>query len=213
MTGDERSARHWDEVYRTRAVDVVSWYQPAAGTSLRLLGLPADPGDRPRSVVDVGAGASVLVDGLLEAGVTDLTLLDVSAAALETTRHRLEERSPEQTAGVRLVVCDVLDWEPGRTYDAWHDRAVLHFLTDPADRRRYVETATAAVVRGGVLVLGGFAPDGPTHCSGLPTVRRSAAELAGELAAGFDLEHAEREEHRTPGGDLQAFTWVRLRRR
>ncbi len=212
MASGVGAARHWDEVYRTKAVDSVSWYQPTASTSLRLLHLSAAPGDRPGSVVDVGAGASTLVDGLLDAGVTDLTVLDVSAAALETTRRRLEER-PARATGVRLVCCDVLDWRPGRTYDAWHDRAVLHFLTDPADRRRYVETATAAVAPGGVLVLGGFAPDGPTHCSGLPTVRRSAAELAGELAAGFDLEHAEREEHHTPGGDVQAFTWVRLRRR
>jgi hypothetical protein len=106
----------------------------------------------------------------------------------------------------------VLTWQPGRTYDAWHDRAVFHFLVQPEQREQYVATASRAVPSGGILVLGTFASDGPTQCSGLPTSRYDADALAAVFAPGFTLEHSEREEHVTPGGAVQAFTWVVLRR-
>ena len=109
-------------------------------------------------------------------------------------------------------MADVLSWKPERTYDAWHDRAVFHFLARPDQREQYAATASRAVIPGGVLVLGTFAVDGPTQCSGLPTSRYDDAALAEVFAPGFTVEHSEREEHVTPGGAVQPFTWVVLRR-
>lgn len=195
---------HWDDVYRTKALDEVSWFQAEPSTSLRLL-LGTQPA--PTSVIDVGAGASALADALVAAGVDDVTVLDVSEAALATVRERLADLPPDA-----FVVADITDWTPERTWDAWHDRAVFHFLTDPDDRAAYVAAARAALRPGAVAVIATFAADGPEMCSGLPTARYDADALAAELGDGFVLEHAEREVHRTPAGADQAFTWVVLRR-
>jgi rhodanese-related sulfurtransferase len=194
-------APHWDDVYRTRNLERVSWFQDNPATSLRLV--ESTPG----SVIDAGAGTSTLVDHLLDAGRTDITVLDVSEAALALTRRRLGDAAD----GVTCEVADVVSWSPGRQYDVWHDRATFHFLTDPAHRRRYVDLVNDAVATNGVLVLGTFAEDGPTRCSSLPTARYSAADLAGLFSDRFTLEHEEREAHPTPAGDAQAFTWVTLR--
>ena len=194
-------AHHWNDVFRTRELDTVSWYQHDPATSLRLI----EP--VPGSVVDVGAGTSTLVDRLLDAGRTDITVLDVSDAALELTRARLGDTED----AVTFEAIDILSWEPGRQYDVWHDRAAFHFLTDPAHRRRYVEMVTDAVAAQGLLVLGTFAEDGPTRCSGLPTARYGATDLAVLFSERFTLEHQEREGHRTPAGATQEFTWVTLR--
>ena len=190
------AAAHWDEVYRTKAADQVSWYQPATDASLRLVTTsPVTAGNDDesgghRSVIDVGAGASALVDGLLGAGNRDVTALDVSQEALAVTRRRLGDRADR----VSFVVSDLLAWRPDRSYHTWHDRAVLHFLTTPADRTRYVRLAADAVPPGGVVILAGFAPDGPTHCSGLPTAQRSAEQLADEFADHFTPRaHRERD--------------------
>lgn len=195
---------HWDAVYATRATGDLSWFRSEPVTSLDLLRRWADDG----SVLDVGAGTSTLVDRLLDAGFGDVTLLDVSAGALGVVRGRLAGR----TAGVSFEVADVLTWEPTRTFDAWHDRAVFHFLIDPAEQRRYVELASTAVAPGGVLVLATFAADGPVTCSGLPTARYAPHDLARLFEPAFTLEHHEREEHVTPWGTVQPFTWVVLRR-
>ena len=207
------ATEHWDTVYRTKATDEVSWYQRQPTTSQRLLASASSPSG---AVVDVGAGASTLVDGLLDAGWSDVTVLDVSPRALALVRERLRDRSDgplrEGHPPASFVVADVLTWQPGRTYDAWHDRAVFHFLVQPEQREQYVATASRAVPSGGILVLGTFASDGPTQCSGLPTSRYDADALAAVFAPGFTLEHSEPEEHVTPGGAVQAFTWVVLRR-
>lgn len=207
MTRGENStatAQHWDRVYRTNAVAEVSWYQAAPATSTRLL-LGVVP--RPSSVIDVGAGASLLADALLDAGLTDLTLLDVSEASLAVVRNRLADRRPPVT----FVVADVLIWEPERQWDAWHDRAVFHFLVESQARATYVATATRAVAPGGVAVVGCFALDGPQQCSGLPTARYDADGIADQFGDAFRLERVEREVHRTPSGADQPFTWVVLR--
>jgi SAM-dependent methyltransferase len=181
------------------------------------------------SMIDVGAGASVLVDALIDGAharasaldtpaldtpapntpVLDITLLDVSQAALDVVRRRLIGRD----RGVTYLVADIVGWNPPRQWDAWHDRAVFHFLVDAAHRAAYVDAASRAVAPGGVLVIGAFALDGPQQCSGLPTARYDADGLAAAFDRDFTLEHAEREVHRTPGGSDQAFTWVVLRRR
>ena len=194
-------APHWDEVYRTRDLESVSWFQDNPATSLRLV--ESTPG----SVIDVGAGTSTFVDDLLDAGRTDVTVLDVSEAALTLTRRRLGDAAD----GVTFEVADVVDWSPGRQFDVWHDRATFHFLTDPAPRRRYVDLVNDAVATHGILVLGTFAEDGPSTCLGLPTARYSADDLAGLFSAHFTLEGQESETHPTPSGATQAFTWVTLR--
>jgi SAM-dependent methyltransferase len=198
-------AHHWDAVYGGHPPPELSWYQERAATSLRLLEL-AEPGHG--AVLDVGAGASPLVDALRLEGWPDVTVLDVSHEALDLVRARLGERAPE----VSFVVADLLSWEPDRAYRVWHDRAVLHFLTTADERARYVEAATRAVAPGGALVVGVFATDGPSQCSGLPTVRYDAGTLAALFAPAFVLEHHEREEHVTPWGAVQPFTWAVLRR-
>ena len=201
-------AAHWDSVYRSKAVDELSWFQGRPETSLRLIGRPGSA-HRPGPVVDIGAGTSILVDVLLDEGWPRVTVLDVSEEALEITRTRLGA----DASRVDYVVSDVLDWRPSGTFVLWHDRAVLHFLTDPDDREDYVATAAAAVVPGGRLVIGGFAPGGPTQCSGLPTARRSADQLAEEFGAHFRLVHAEGEDHHTPTGAEQLFEWTVFERR
>lgn len=196
------ASTHWDDVYRAKPVDTVSWYQDRPAVSLRLVTSAATPSS---AVVDVGAGASTLADELLAAGWTDLTVLDVSAAALALVRERLD-------GAVQAVVTDLLAWAPERQYDVWHDRAVLHFLVDPEQQRRYVDVAAAAVRSGGALVVGVFAPDGPTQCSGLPTERYDAERLEQLLAPRFASVHSESEVHTTPAGAQQSFTWAVLRR-
>lgn len=210
------AADHWDTVYGTKATDEVSWFQQQPTTSLRLLASVAPPSS---TVIDIGAGASTFADSLLKAGWSDVTVLDVSAIALALVRNRVKVMvgdQPSDQLGQRqgpasFVVADVLTWRPERTYDAWHDRAVFHFLVRPEQRERYVATVASAIRPGGVLVLGTFAADGPTQCSGLPTSRYDADALAEVFAPGFSLEHSEREEHVTPGGAVQPFTWVVLR--
>ena len=197
-------AAHWDGVYATRDVTQVSWFQREPAVSLRLIERHADPA---APLVDVGAGASLLVDRLLARHYRDVTILDVSAVALSGVAARLGERE-----GVHLVSGDVREWRPSRRYDLWHDRAVLHFLRDPVDQARYVATVDAALSSAGRVVLGVFAPDGPTHCSGLEVRRYDADDLAALFGAGYDLTWHEREEHHTPGGARQAFTWVVLTR-
>ncbi len=196
---------HWDSVYSIKGVDEHSWSQKVPATSLRLL----RTGDSESgSVLDVGAGASRLVDSLLGAGYTDVTILDISVEALDTVRSRLGQSAKD----VCFVVADVCSWQPPHTFHAWHDRAVFHFFVDQNDRDNYVAAAAQAVVPGGVAVLATFAVDGPTQCSGLPTARYDAKELASVFAPAFVLDHAEREEHVTPWGVIQPFTWVVLRR-
>jgi SAM-dependent methyltransferase len=200
----DTGAHHWDGVYGSRSLESVSWHQAEAATSRRLIAMVSGPQD---SVVDVGAGASTLADELLDGGWSDVTVLDVSARALDEVRARLRHRG-----GASFVVTDLLEWDPPRSYGVWHDRAVFHFLTAAAQRQAYVSAARRAVAPGGAVVLGAFAADGPSSCSGLPTARYGAEELAAQFALGFELVHSEREEHRTPAGAVQPFTWVVLRR-
>ncbi|MFI5959325.1 class I SAM-dependent methyltransferase [Cryptosporangium sp. NPDC051539] len=199
---DERRA-HWDGVYGSRAVTEVSWFESDPAQSL---GLIAEAGTGPGDpVIDVGGGASVLADRLLAAGYADVTVLDVAAEALATSRARLGPAAER----VQWLVADVLSWHPQRRYALWHDRAVFHFLTDAAARDRYRRTASEALAPGGRMVIGTFAADGPTQCSGLPTARYTPQELAAEFPR-LELVDSARQEHRTPGGGLQPFTWVLL---
>ena len=194
-------AEHWDTAYSTRGVEGVSWYQAVPAVSLELVEALGTPRDA--SVIDVGAGASFLVDELVARGFTDLTVVDLSTSALEAARRRLPADAP-----VRWVVADVLEWEPDRLYDLWHDRAVFHFLVAAFDRERYVATLRRAVAPDGKVIVGTFAEDGPEMCSGLPVSRYSAADLSAELGDALDVLETRRERHVTPRGAVQPFTWV-----
>ncbi|MQA84434.1 MAG: methyltransferase domain-containing protein [Streptosporangiales bacterium] len=199
-TADER-ALHWDTVYESRGTEGVSWYQPAASVSLELIDVLDVP--RHTAVVDVGGGASRLADGLVERGFTDISVLDVSKSALDAARGRLDPDAP-----VTWLHEDVLDWRPGRRFGLWHDRAVFHFLTEPEHQAGYLAVLRSAIRPGGAVVLATFAPDGPEYCSGLPVARYSARQLAETLGEDFRTVGVRREEHTTPTGAVQAFTWV-----
>ena len=159
-------------------------------------------------MLGVGGGASVLVAALLELGYLDLTVLDLSATALEQARTELGDRA----GAVRWVRADVRHWSPPVAYDVWHDRAVFHFHVEPADRAAYLATLRAATVPGSLVVLATFAPDGPASCSGLPVRRYDAAQLAAALGPDYAPVQAGREEHRTPWGAVQPFTRAAFRR-
>ena len=160
------------------------------------------------AVLDVGGGASPLADALLARGFDDVAVLDLSEVALLAAGAGL---GPDG-ARVDWIRADVLDWTPGRTYGLWHDRAVFHFLVDVQSRERYVATARSALRVGGHLVIGTFAEDGPTTCSGLPVARYDVQGLATALGPEFAIVGSRRDEHRTPDGRVQAFTWVTLQR-
>ncbi|HET7601397.1 MAG TPA: class I SAM-dependent methyltransferase [Gemmatimonadales bacterium] len=197
---------HWEQVYRTRAPEQVSWYQPAARTSLALIRRVAPAIGA--AILDVGGGASRLVDGLLDAGYRDITVLDLAADALAAARSRIGDRASQ----VRWIAADIVSAGlPGAAYDIWHDRAVFHFLTDAADRVRYVAQVKQALKPGGHLLMATFALDGPPRCSGLDVVRYSAQSLRDELGPGFDLVDTVREEHQTPSGAIQRFQYSLFR--
>ncbi len=198
---------HWEQIYRQRAVDSVSWYQQSPTVSLELLDAVGARPDEP--VLDVGSGASVLVDALLDRGFSDLSVLDVSASALDLSRSRLGVRA----GTVHWHTADVLEWRPERHYSLWHDRAVFHFLTQASERERYVSTLKSALRPGARVVVGTFSVDGPEKCSGLPVQRYDADGLAGTFGDAFELLEQRREEHHTPRDAIQVFTWVAMRLR
>jgi len=199
------AADHWDRAYsegeRTR-----SWFESEPVGSLRMFQLAGvSPGD---GVIDAGGGASMLVDALLERGFDDVTVLDVSATGIQAARHRLGPSAGR----VQWVVADLRNWRPARTYQVWHDRAVLHFLTAGADRQSYLETLTASTAAGAVAIFATFAPDGPHQCSRLPVARYSAHDLAALLGDRWSSVVDDREEHVTPAGAVQPFVWAVFRR-
>jgi len=197
-----KAMSHWERVYATRSPDAVSWYQPHATLSLDLIRrIGAGPGTR---IIDVGGGASTLVDDLLASGMADVTVLDISAAALRLAQERLGDKA----AGVKWITGDITRVDlPHAAYDIWHDRAVFHFLTDPADRAAYVEQVRRAVRPGGHVIVAAFGPEGPTQCSGLPVVRYEPGQLHAQFGGRFELVDHLSEAHRTPGGAVQQFVY------
>lgn len=198
------SADHWDRVWTARDPDLVTWFQPAPTMSLDLIervSVSTEP------IVDVGGGASLLVDRLLDHGYTDVSVVDVSATALAASRARLGPRAERVT----WVVADVRELYLDRRVAVWHDRAVFHFLTSPDDREAYAARARQNLRGGGHLVIATFGPEGPETCSGLPTCRYDAAGLAAEFGVGFTLVDAVEELHVSPSGLTQEFVYVLLR--
>jgi len=201
------SKEHWEKLYTTKAATEVSWFQEHAQLSLKLIREAAIPTSA--SIIDVGGGASTLVDDLLAHGYEHVTVLDLSGAALAAAKARLGSRASQ----VQWVEADVLEAElPAHAYDVWHDRAVFHFLTTEEERQAYVRKVLLAVKLGGLVIAATFAEDGPTRCSGLPVMRYSAEELHAEFGAPFQLLGHERESHHTPGGNEQKFVYCFCRK-
>jgi 2-polyprenyl-3-methyl-5-hydroxy-6-metoxy-1,4-benzoquinol methylase len=197
---------HWENVYTTKDEKAVSWFQEKPDISVDLI--RATGVDASASIIDIGGGASRLVDVLIGEGFKAVTVLDLSEKALATSKTRLGDKG----ARVQWVVADVTTWEPLQIYDVWHDRAALHFLTDPKNRAAYAERVTKAVRPRGHVIIGTFAPDGPERCSGLPVVRHDARTLGELLGPSFELVERKRHEHNTPGGVIKKFQFSRFRR-
>ncbi|MGA9666138.1 MAG: class I SAM-dependent methyltransferase [Gallionella sp.] len=199
--------QHWERVYKTKPSETVSWFQDRADLSLRMIhntGLGKDA-----AIIDVGGGASTLVDDLVADGYTDLTVLDLSSAAIAVAKQRLGMHA------------DAIHWLEGNItraefplhrFDIWHDRAVFHFLTDPEDRQAYVERVMKAVKPGGHVIVATFAEDGPDQCSGLPVIRYNPEALHDEFGDSFLLVQHEKEAHHTPSGAVQPFVYCYCRK-
>jgi SAM-dependent methyltransferase len=196
---------HWEQVYAARQAAQRSWFRPHLEVSLKLIRRAAP--DLATPILDVGAGESTLVDDLLAAGYTDLTLLDISEQALDHSRARL---GPAATK-ITWLTADLLTAKlPRHHFGVWHDRAVFHFLTSPADRAAYVVQVTRALRPGGHVILATFAPDGPTMCSGLPVQRHNADSILREFGPRFRLNATTSERHITPSGATQPFVYCDL---
>jgi SAM-dependent methyltransferase len=193
---------HWERVYATKKPSEVSWYRAHLDVSLRLItGATRDTSAR---IVDVGGGESTLVDDLLAHGYRDVTVLDLSATALDVARRRLGASGD----GVQWLCGDVTTYPlPGNAYDVWHDRAVFHFLTGGTERARYVRQVLRSVKPGGHVIVATFGPEGPTRCSGLDVVRYDPASLHGAFGARFELVDHVTEAHETPWGTVQQFVY------
>lgn len=194
--------QHWENVYQTKSPDEVSWYQPTPEKSLEIItntGIPHDG-----AIIDVGGGASTLVDSLLEQGYSTISVLDISANAIVTAQTRLGNNAGR----VRWIVADITSVElPSQSIDVWHDRAVFHFLTNPDDQQRYIRLVNHALKPGGHIIVATFAPDGPTKCSGLNVMRYAPEELHSTFGDNFMLMHSEQELHHTPFGTEQSFIY------
>lgn len=193
---------HWENVYTTKAFNQVSWYREHLDTSLKLI--LATGAAKDAALIDVGGGSSTLVDDLLGKGFVDVTVLDISKRALEVARKRLGRRSAE----VEWIEADVTRVElPENRFDVWHDRAVFHFLTDPHDRRKYVELVKRAVKPGGHVIIASFGTGGPMKCSGLDVVRYNSDSMHKEFGDDFTLVDSVGETHHTPFGTDQEFVY------
>ncbi len=193
---------HWEHVYSSKDPTEVSWYQGASQPSLQMIA--ATGVESGGAIIDVGGGASTLVDNLLDSGYSDVTVLDIASAALERSRARLGDAAKKVT----WIEQDILHFEPNRSFKLWHDRAVFHFLTEKNQQRHYADLLLKAVEPGGHVILATFGPDGPERCSGLPVQRYSTEELSGLLEPAFELQAQDLEEHKTPGGSVQQFLYT-----
>ncbi len=197
---------HWQKIYSEREPTAVSWHQENPARSLILIEETGVAADAP--IIDIGGGASRLVDRLSEIGYRSVTVLDLAPLALSQAQERLGERARD----IIWIDDDVLEHPFAHTYAVWHDRAVFHFLTEAKDRARYVAQLESAVEPGGHVIIATFSPDGPVMCSGLPVQRHSPESLTECLEASFDVVDFQEEAHHTPSGKTQHFLYGRFRR-
>ena len=197
---------HWETIFNTKAEDEVSWFQPYPKTSMDFVELFSL--QKMSKIIDIGGGDSHFVDALLEAGFNDITVLDISANAIERAKHRLGERS----AKVKWIVSDVTDFVPSESYDFWHDRAAFHFLTEEFQADKYVEIANKGIVPNGILVLGTFSVNGPKKCSGLEIKQYSEESMSGKFEKYFERVKCITEEHQTPFNTTQNFLFCSFKK-
>ena len=202
---DQRKA-HWENVYHSKKPDEVSWFQPTASKSLDLIASTKLSKDG--NIIDVGGGASTLVDGLLELGFKNITVLDLSGAALKYAQERLGGNA----SAIKWIEEDITQFMPEEVFDLWHDRAVFHFLTNEEDRRKYVANVKRGLKQGGFLIVASFALDGPEKCSGLPVCRYDARAIQLEFGSEFELLQETKEVHKTPWESEQRFNYFLLKR-
>lgn len=205
MTEFDRK-RHWENIYATKALEQLGWHQPVPEVSLNFiddLNLPKEA-----RIIDVGGGDSYLVDNLIDLGYTNLTIVDISEAALEKAKQRLGKKAEV----VNWIVEDVIDFEPLIKYDLWHDRATFHFLLDPDEIEHYLVKLSASIKLEGYLVIGTFSESGPTKCSGCDIKQYSAQDLKVHLAPSFDLKECISTDHITPSEIIQNYTFCCFKR-
>jgi SAM-dependent methyltransferase len=208
--GDAGRQAHWENVYTTKGENEVSWFQESPAPSLELI---VQAGATSKSaIIDIGGGASRLVDHLVEQGFEDVTVLDLSGAALAAAKSRLESQLGASAGRVNWIVADATTFEPVKPYDIWHDRAAFHFLTDASDRAAYIDRLGRCLKIGGHAIIATFALDGPEKCSGLPVARYDSASLGRTLGTAFKLVHTQRHEHATPWDSRQIFQFSVFRR-
>jgi trans-aconitate methyltransferase len=197
---------HWQKVYTSKAENELSWFQENPAPSLELI---VRAGANPASgIIDIGGGASRLVDALIERGFRSIAVLDLSEVALATARARLG-RSADR---VQWFASDVTTWKPPQSFDIWHDRAAFHFLTEARDRAAYLSRLRQALKPGGHAIIATFALDGPERCSGLPVMRYDAPSLAQTLGEGFAFVESQNHQHATPWHSVQRFQFSIFRR-
>ena len=193
--------QHWETVFTTKAENEVSWYQNEPKTSIQLI--QACKVLKDAKIIDMGGGDSYLIDSLLDLGYTNLFLLDISAAAIERAKKRLGEKAKKVT----FIVSDSLHFQSDEKFDVWHDRAVFHFLTEEAQRVKYVAQVMRSVKHGGYVIMSTFGPEGPEECSGLEVVRYDTEKLHGQFGKSFRLIDSSTETHKTPMGTTQQFLY------
>ena len=200
-------AAHWDRVYTTKQPTALSWYEPEPTHSLELIAASGQPASG--SIIDVGGGMSSLGPSLVGLGYSDVSVADISAAALDRARTQIGPAGEDIT----WIDADVRTHDFQRRYDLWHDRAVFHFMVEPGDRDAYLATLHRSLCPGGHLILATFGPNGPEQCSGLPTTRYGAPRLAATLGPDYELLSAELDTHQTPSGVTQQFLYTHFQRR
>ncbi len=196
--------KHWENIYQTKALNEVSWYQPNPSTSIDLIEQPEI--DKQAKIIDIGGGDSFLVDKLLEKGYTNITVLDISEAAITRAKKRLGNDAEK----VKWIVSDVSKFDPIEKYDVWHDRAAFHFLTSSEDIGQYVQTVNKSIIKGGKLIIGTFSESGPKKCSGIEIKQYSESTLTQLMKNGFQKEECFSVDHTTPSGNTQNFLFCKF---
>ncbi len=200
----QKNSLHWNEIYSNKVEDDLSWFQREPTTSVYFIEKYGNPSE---SFIDVGCGTSTLVDELVKRGFENLTLLDISAQALEIVKQRIPDKNK-----ITFIASDVLQWQPEEDFQIWHDRAVFHFLTEPEEISAYQILAKSKISHGGILILGTFALDGPPSCSGYQVSQYSAETIRKLFEPEFELIDSLEEIHETPWQSKQNFTWTAFRR-
>ncbi|MFD0930977.1 class I SAM-dependent methyltransferase [Psychroflexus salinarum] len=198
---------HWETIYKTKELKNVSWFQPTPETSLSFF----EQFELPKTarIIDVGGGDSLLVDHLLDRGFKDITVLDISAEAIDRAKQRLGDKAKH----VSWIVSDITKFQPTETYDFWHDRAVFHFLTEDNEISTYVETAQKAIKQDGVLVIGTFSEQGPTKCSGIEIKQYSETSMTETFKTNFEKVDCVTVDHTTPSGSVQNFVFCSFKKK